>query len=367
LIETNYSADGRCDLLADKAPASVASGAGTKPQQLLADSTARGDGQVVIPRASVFRRGVAELSQVLLRHSVNVNLPTGIGGRHHEPEREGRMKKFLLVATAVAAFAGIQSASAADMAFKAPAPPPVYSWTGFYAGVNVGYSWGKAKSLYDDPNFGAFGGGTPVPPSLNPLSQKLDGVIGGGQIGYNLQVDKSWVVGLEADIQGSGERGSAYFSDPYSIGTDCDIFCSTVSGTMKVALDWFGTARARVGILVSPTTLLYGTGGLAFGGIHASGTITDACFSGAPPACTPGSWGFANTTTKLGWTAGAGVEGVVPSTTNWTWKLEYLFIDLGSVSGTGFELSADFGPLPYTWSTRVTDNILRVGLNYHFH
>ena len=192
------------------------------------------------------------------------------------------MKKLLLTATALIGFAAINAASAADLALKAPPPAPVYSWTGFYIGANVGYSWGKAKSFYDDPNFGAFGGGTPVPPSFNPLSQKLDGVIGGGQIGYNWQVDKSWVLGLEADIQGSGERGSASFSDPYSVGTDCDIFCSTVSGTMKVALDWFGTARARVGVLVTPTTMLYGTGGLAFGGINASGTITDACFSGAP-------------------------------------------------------------------------------------
>jgi len=204
---------------------------------------------------------------------------------------------------------------------------------------------------------------------LNPLSQKLDGVIGGGQIGYNWQVDKAWVLGLEADIQGSGERGRASFSDPYSVGVDCDIFCSTVSGTMKVALDWFGTARARAGILVTPTTLLYGTGGLAFGGINASGTITDACFTGVPPACTPGSWGFNNTTIKLGWSAGAGVEGVIPNTTNWTWKLEYLYLNLGSVSGTGLEagVAGDFGPLPYTWSARVTDNILRVGANYHFH
>jgi outer membrane immunogenic protein len=126
--------------------------------------------------------------------------------------------------------------------------------------------------------------------------------------------------------------------------------------------------RARVGILITPTTLLYGTSGLAFGGIHASGTITDNCFSG-PPACTPLSWGFANTTNKTGWTAGAGVEGAVPSTTNWTWKLEYLFINLGSVSGTGLEagVGGDFGALPYTWNARVTDNILRVGLNYHFH
>jgi len=125
--------------------------------------------------------------------------------------------------------------------------------------------------------------------------------------------------------------------------------------------------RGRVGYLINPTTLLYGTGGLAYGGIGVSGTITDGCFSGAPHACAPGSWGFSKNATNVGWTAGGGVEGVVPNTANWTWKVEYLYLDLGSVSGTGFEAAADFGPLPYTWSSKVTDNILRVGMNYHFH
>ena len=192
------------------------------------------------------------------------------------------MKKLLLTATALIGFAAINAASAADLALKAPPPAPVYSWTGFYIGANVGYSWGKAKSVLLRPQLWCFQGRHAVPSSFNPLSQKLDGVIGGGQVGYNWQVDPSWVLGLEADIQGSGERGSAGFSDPYGVGIDCDIVCSNVGGTMKVAIDWFGTVRGRVGFLVTPTTLLYGTGGLAFGGINASGTITDACFR-VPP------------------------------------------------------------------------------------
>jgi outer membrane immunogenic protein len=258
--------------------------------------------------------------------------------------------------------APLSAASAADMPLKAP-PPPVWSWTGFYAGVNVGYSWGDGKSNYYDPNFVNLGIGDPL---SNPLSQKLDGIIGGGQIGYNWQVNSTWVLGLEADIQGSGERGSASFADPYTVGVDCDVFCSNVVGTMKDSIDWFGTVRGRAGILITPTTLLYGTGGLAFGGVKASGTITDLCFTGRPPACTTGSWGFSGSRTNAGWTAGAGVEGRVWNTTDWTWKLEYLYLDLGSMSGNGFELAGDFGTMPYTWTTKITDNILRVGVNYHF-
>ena len=275
------------------------------------------------------------------------------------------MRKVFVAFVAFSVVAATVPAFATDLPLKAPPlpPAPVYSWTGFYIGGNVGYSWGNGNSNYYDPNFGASGLG---PPSSNPLSQRIDGVIGGGQIGYNWQPDRTWVLGLEADIQGSGEKGSANFTDPYSVGTDCDVFCSTVSGTMSAAIDWFGTVRGRIGILITPTTLLYGTGGLAYGGVNASGNITDACFSGTPPACTPISWGFSHTAINVGWTAGGGVEGFVPNTTSWTWKVEYLYLDLGTVSGTGFEASADFGPLAYSWSSKVTDNIVRAGLNYHF-
>ena len=259
-------------------------------------------------------------------------------------------------------------AMAADMPLKAP-PAPVYSWTGLYVGGSVGYSLGRGRGDYDDPNLGASGTGAV---SYNSVSEKLDGIIGGGQIGYNWQVNRTWLLGFEADIQGSGERGNGSFVDPYSVGTDCDIYCSSVSGTITTAINWFGTVRGRVGVLTTPTMLLYVTGGLAYGRISASGRVTDAGCAG-PPACLVGnitpavSWAFANSATNVGWTLGGGVEGVVSNTANWTWKAEYLFLNLGSVSGTGFETGSDFGSLPYSWSTRVTDNILRVGLNYHFH
>jgi outer membrane immunogenic protein len=273
------------------------------------------------------------------------------------------MKACMFGSAAVLAALIAGPATAADMPLKAP-PAPIYNWTGFYGGLNVGYSWGRGSSFYNDPNFGASGTGAV---SYNPVSENLDGIIGGGQIGYNWRANSTWVLGLEADIQGSGERGSGSFSDPYSVGVDCDVFCSTVGGTVHSAINWFGTARGRIGVLVTPTTLLYGTGGLAFGSISSSGTVTDPCFSGKPPTCTAASWGFSGTSTNLGWTAGAGIEGLAPNSINWSWKLEYIYLDLGSVSGSGYETPLDFGALPYTWSTRVTDSILRAGLNYHFH
>jgi outer membrane immunogenic protein len=98
---------------------------------------------------------------------------------------------------------------------------PVYSWTGFYVGGNVGASWGHAST-------DIAGSGTQIsfistPPFVNPpatfadsQTQRLNGVIGGGQVGYNYQFNPRWVLGFEADIQGSGERGSNAFVDPFS-------------------------------------------------------------------------------------------------------------------------------------------------------
>jgi outer membrane immunogenic protein len=263
----------------------------------------------------------------------------------------GRFGRAALAAVAAFGFAPV--ASAADMPTKAPVAPVAapYSWTGFYVGGNIGYSWGHGDANYTDPGLASIGLAT----SLSG-SQKIDGVIGGGQFGFNWQANNIWVFGLEADFQGSGEKGS--FNNSYPDGLDATGATTQNLGDSKIL--WFGTVRGRVGVLVNPTLLLYGTGGLAYGRISTSGTITDpSCGTG--PTC---SWSFGNSATKVGWTIGAGVEGAIPNTRDWTWKLEYLYIDFGSISGNGFE--SDFGTT-YSWSTKVTDNILRVGVNYRFH
>ena len=266
------------------------------------------------------------------------------------------MYRFCLAASAVVtvvAFASI--ASAADMPvkapiYKAPAAMP-YSWTGFYVGGNIGYSWGNGDASYSDPGLVSIG----LPPSLSG-SQKINGVIGGGQVGFNWQANNTWVFGIEADFQGSGEKGS--FNNSYADGLDATGATTQILGESKIL--WFGTVRGRVGVLVNPTLLLYGTGGLAYGKISTSGSVSDpSCGTG--PTC---SWSFGNSATNVGWTIGAGVEGAIQNTRDWTWKVEYLYIDLGSVSGTGHE--SDFGTT-YSWSTKVADNILRVGVNYRFH
>ena len=262
------------------------------------------------------------------------------------------MKKQLLLSVAFGALMAVTPAMAADLPVKAPvykAPvEAVYNWTGWYAGGNIGYGWGNGDANYTDPGFAIVG----LPTSISG-SDKLEGIIGGGQIGYNWQVNNNWVFGLEADFQGSGQKASNSFSGSFS-----DFEGGTISQNQETKILWFGTVRGRVGMLVNPTLLLYGTGGLAYGKINVSGSVTDT-------SCTPTcAWSYGNSTTKVGWTLGAGIEGAIPNTRDWTWKLEYLYIDFGSVNGSGFD--TDFGSV-YSWSAKVTDNILRVGVNYRFH
>ena len=123
-------------------------------------------------------------------------------------------------------------------------------------------------------------------------------------------------------------------------------------------LPWFGTVRGRIGVLASPTWLFYATGGLAYGEIKSSETHTVA---GGPFA--GGALANNFNTTRTGWTVGGGVEGVISG--NWTAKLEYLYMDYGTINNTFAGVAPLFTPI--NLSTHVTDNVVRAGVNYHFH
>lgn len=265
---------------------------------------------------------------------------------------------FIMRATAIAsAFVGIAAASAADLPARTYTKAPVmvdpgFNWSGFYVGGNIGYSWGRSRN---SATLSVLSTGAPL--FTRTASNDVNGVIGGGQAGYNW-VASNWLFGLEGDIQGSGERGSSTI-----VCVACADDGTNITAALTQKLNWFGTARGRVGVLASPTVLLYATGGLAYGEVATGGSITGNNANGASiTVAFPGT-----SSTRAGWTAGAGVEGRISG--NWTAKLEYLYMDLGTVSA---------GPIATTilvpvrtngaasYSSHFTDNILRVGLNYHF-
>jgi outer membrane immunogenic protein len=267
------------------------------------------------------------------------------------------MKRLFLTSVAISGLVAVNPALAADMPVKAVRAPVVaaYNWTGCYVGGNVGYSWGRVRGDVSTPDL------VPLLPGSFPISQNLNGVIGGGQLGCNRQFDNQWVLGLETDFQGSAEKHTNNFSDPFAIVIG-EGGSGVVSQSIEAKIEWFGTVRARAGYLISPTVMLYGTGGLAYGRVKAtdnfSSVVTIDFGSGPVTASASGSIG--DSKTRVGWTVGAGVEGALFDIKNWTWKAEYLYVDLGSTSGSGVV------PIlgSYSWNARFTDNILRVGLNY---
>lgn len=276
------------------------------------------------------------------------------------------MRKLLLCGIALGTIATANIAAAADMPLKAP-PPPVWTWTGFYGGGNVGYSWADwySTNTAGNTNFPTGTGFT------NTASPHVDGWFGGVQAGYNWQISPTWLVGVEGDFQWSGEKasdpGTFSASFPSGIGTGiCDAhpICTTTinaSVTNNWNLDWFATLRGRVGLIAGQSWLLYGTGGLAIAGVKyassssATATITNSIGQVFPGFPISTSSGASESDDRLGYAIGGGIE--KEFTQKWSVKAEYLYLGFGShnfLVGTGFDTNV-----------HLHDNIFRVGLNYH--
>ncbi len=285
------------------------------------------------------------------------------------------MTKFPVAAgIALALVAG--SALAADLpSRKGPPPayippPPSFSWTGLYGGINIGGAFGAGGSatgaqLYRNQtnNLANFIAGGP----FWSLPVNLSGVTGGGQIGYNYQFNPWLVIGVEADIQASDIRtrtnGAAGFPAvgplvPYTGFTNTDHY-----------VDWWGTVRGRLGVTLPsfPNLLVYGTGGFAYGGVNT--TFGYGAVVTSPPAAVAAvaTGTAAYNSTSTGWTAGGGVEWTPMAFPTWSLKVEYLYTDLGRVNQTtyGFGLPAGFTTAA-SQSISTQFHSVRAGLNWHF-
>jgi outer membrane immunogenic protein len=234
------------------------------------------------------------------------------------------MKRILWAGAFALAIGG--QALAADLPPPPPAPrapatyvpvaAPVYNWSGIYIGLNGGYSFGT--SSWSNPAAGLATG-----------NFDTNGWLAGGTVGANYQFWGGAVLGVEADWDWSNLNGTS------SIG-GCGPGCETKA-------DWLSTVRGRAGWAFD-RVLLYGTGGVAFAPIQTG-------FSGGP----------FQSTTQVGWTAGAGIEFAFAP--NWTAKAEYLYADLGNVTCNS-DCFAGTPPTPLT--VKFTDNIIRAGVNFKF-
>ena len=217
------------------------------------------------------------------------------------------VKKFVAMAITAVALHGA-AALAADMPAKARVyqAAPIFNWSGFYAGVNGGWLWGRPNQPEPD------------------VFMDIQGGLVGGTAGYNWQAG-NWVLGVEGDWDWLRMQATQFFS--------CISGCTT-------KFDDFGTARARLGY-ANGQYLVYATGGAAF--------TRARIFSGN--GAINGPW---DSTT--GWTVGAGIEGMINQ--NWSWKIEYLYARFGHF--------ADAPAIAPTFASDNQFNIVRVGLNYKF-
>ena len=192
------------------------------------------------------------------------------------------------------------------------------------------------------------------------VSRAPFGGIFGGQVGFNWQAAPSWLLGVEADAQWSGQTDSACVSACLPAGAPGAL----LSLTDEQKLTWFGTARGRIGWISPSGTLWYATGGAAFGRVEQTLTLAgDARFFAGGTASAAS---FSHD--RVGWTVGGGVE--APLAGNWSAKAEYLYVDLGSVSNS-FTSALGAGLVPATTQTTtssytIRDHIVRLGLNYRF-
>ena len=283
------------------------------------------------------------------------------------------MKRILLLV--IGSIMAASNASAADLPVPAQAAPAyypvatVYNWGGAYIGINGGYGFGQSQWGSD---------------LLNPsgLSSTGNFNVNGGLVGATMGVSGqwgAWVLGVEGDLDWQDLQGTS--GSPFCTGLVTSTAVNTFTVTppanpvpvmvnapaaglsCKTASNWLGTVRARFGYAWD-RVLLYGTAGGA-------GTNIETALSGLP---------YQNNAV-FGWTVGAGLEWAFAD--NWTFKVEYLFVDFGkSVCNHGYSCGYDAAatsttntitqvvtttsPVGASMAATLNENIVRVGLNFKF-
>ena len=166
-------------------------------------------------------------------------------------------------------------------------------FTGPYIGANIGVGWVDSKQS-------DVSGTLPVDPSQSGDDTTFTG---GGQIGYNLQCGQ-FVFGVEADFNFLGsETNTGVLSG------------GVIPVTFRDEIDWFGTLRGRLGVVVHPHAMLYGTAGLAYADTTHTFSVPSVPFSQK------------DSDFQVGWTAGGGIE--LLRDNRWLFRAEALYVDLG--------------------------------------
>lgn len=249
-------------------------------------------------------------------------------------------------------------------------------WSGFYGGANGGYLWTSnnivghtGRPSYASPLFLPASRVTSIylatlgtNHSVNPSN----GFMGGGQIGYNSQFSERLVIGLDTDLDAINQTNSSMTYDHSVVVPQLGTYNAHISTTKK--LKYLGLLKGRLGFLVTPSFLLYGAGGFAYGNAELS---THYSVTGTQPLFSPINEQINIDRILSGWTAGGGAEWYFSPC--WSVKLEYLFYNLGPIH-TQLTLNQNLAITPaitYAGAVvesvgRFTANTARMGVNYHF-
>lgn len=237
---------------------------------------------------------------------------------------------------------------AAGLGFTAPAMAQAEQpWSGWYIGLNAGAAVGQPYN----PMSGDFKSATNTYGMNGKLRLNATGFIGGVQAGYNIPLANNWLVGFEADLAGTMVEPKMHAStgsilQPWG---NADL-------RSKSRLDYLGTVRTRVGYILPSSLLVYGTAGMAIGGVNNDFALTARFGNDVENAI---GKRYSN---DIGWTVGAGAE--YPVTDKIRVKVEYLYADLGTynvVTGNFFAPTATGYGAVKSWTTA---HVARVGVNY---
>jgi outer membrane immunogenic protein len=276
------------------------------------------------------------------------------------------MKKYLLSTAAAVALLG-GPALAADMPVKAQPPGcPGCNWNGFYVGVNLGGSIGHdrsqdAISLNPAGTIAAIAPGVLNPISNTTYSSSPAGFLGGGQAGFNWQMGHL-VLGAEGDWDIVRQRDNLQINN--FLASSVNVAPAAYGYSDEEKIKWLATARARVG-WASGYSMAYVTGGVAWGGVESNYAFQAFQVTGIPTfASAAGAASFS--TTRTGWVLGSGIETSLGwmGANHWSAKIEYLYVDLGTVTNSFSVPQAGASAYTISSSTHIRDNIVRLGLNY---
>ena len=232
--------------------------------------------------------------------------------------------------------------------FSLPPPPPVFSWTGFYTGAQIGYAWGDNNGTIAYATPGGLSG------DLFLGHDAQQGVIGGVHAGYNYQIDQ-FVIGVEGTVDPTTLYRNVLVLNPDVVAdpTGALGIGTTVNGSVQSTIQ--GAIRARAGVAFD-RVLFYGTGGVAFAAFKSYFQLFGIDLNGVTPFYASGI----RSSTRTGWTAGAGVEYALND--NWSVQAEYRYSDFGHIT----DMPAAGAGITYTAERHLAQNQVQAGFSYKF-